>query len=314
MKTSFGFDGLSPADFTNPVITIGTFDGVHAGHKAVLRLARERASAVRGESVVVTFDLHPREVIFGTRPCPITNLHQKLGLLAAEGMDNCAVLRFNRETSELTAREFLVMLESASGIREIVVGPDTGFGRNREGDLKFLEANQAEFGFSVAAADPVLFEGLPVSSSRIRELVLSDDLNRASAMLGRRFSICGTVIRGEGRGRHLGFPTANIDSHGQVLPPRGVWATFFKHGGKTLPSVTSIGNRPTFGDSLPVTVETFVFDFDGNLYGSDVELLPVKKIRDEIRFRSEDSLVQAMTKDAVKARAVLGKHANAMPA
>lgn len=307
MRKYFGFEGLSPDRFLNPVVTIGTFDGVHIGHQAVLRLVRERAGALSGESVVLTFETHPREVLFGLRPNPVTLLHQRLGLIAAEGVDACIVLRFNKELAGMSAADFLEGLVKATAMREIVQGPDSRFGRDREGGAALLRQKAGQYGFAVTSAPKVTFENETVSSSRLRELIASGDLGRTSAMLGRPYSLFGNVVRGRGRGKDLGFPTANLDMQGQLLPPTGVYATLFLHGGSRLPSVTSIGKRPTYGESLPVEVETHVLDFDGELYGADAELVIVEKIRDQLRFPSEEALASAIKADIVKARAMLGR-------
>jgi riboflavin kinase/FMN adenylyltransferase len=305
MKTYFSLRGLNPDLFRNPVLTIGTFDGVHAGHREVLALLRERAGAASGESVVLTFETHPRQVLSGVRPNPITSLHHRLRLIAETGVDTCIVLRFNRTLSRMTAREFLRLLKEKVGLSEFVAGPDTTFGAGCEGNVAFLRNVSGEFGFKVTAAEAVTQGGAPISSSRIREFILAGDMDEVGRMLGRRFSLFGTVVRGQGRGRRLGTPTANLDLRGEVVPPPGIYATTFVWAGRDLPSVTSIGRRPTFGDNLPVTVETYVLDFDEDLYGADVEVVFVQKLRDEMRFPSEGELVAAIGRDIETARSIL---------
>jgi riboflavin kinase/FMN adenylyltransferase len=275
------------------------------GHQAVLSLVRERTAALQGESVILTFERHPREVLSGVKPNPITSLHHRLALIADKEVDACIVLRFNRTLSEMEPDAFLSLLLRTVGLAEMVVGPDSAFGRNGRGDLAFLKARSGPMGFGVRSAEAVSFRGEAVSSTRIRKCILAGDMDSVTAMLGRRFSLFGTVVQGDGRGRSLGYPTANLDIHGEVVPPLGVYATRTNYRDLSMPSVTSIGRRPTFGGKLPVTIETFILDYGSDLYGADVELVFEAWLRDEITFDGPQALARAIAKDVSRAREIL---------
>lgn len=309
MRTLYDLKGASPGSFRRPVTTVGNFDGVHRGHQAVLALLAEQARATGGEAAAVTFERHPREVLLGERPRLVTSLPHRLHLLAGQGVDVCIVLRFNRALSEMEPEAFLDWLQDRMGLAGIVAGPDSAFGKDGRGDRAFLVEEGRRRGLAVSVARAVLHHGEPVSSTRLRAAILDGDLGEARALLGRPFSLFGTVVRGHGRGRKLGFPTANLDTGGETAPPAGVYATRALTGGRSLPSVTSVGSRPTFATSGSLTVETHLLDFEGDLYGADMEVVFEARLRDETAHAGPEELSRAIARDADRARTLLGQAA-----
>ena len=288
------------------VATLGVFDGVHLGHQQILGHVIERARAVAGPSVVLTFAVHPVVVIKGLPPRLITSLPHRLRLFERAGIDHCVVLPFDDDVRQLSAATFAeeVFVELL-GARELVLGPDARVGRRREGDIAFLRGFCDERDIGLHVVDDLRHDGKRVSSTRIRAAIADGDLARARDMLGRDVSLLGTVVEGDGRGRTLGFATANLDLHHEIRPPSGVYAIRAHVDGRALPGVANIGVRPTFGPDGDLTVEAHLLDFDGDLYGKDVELDLVDRIREEMRFESRDQLVRQIERDVASARAVL---------
>ena len=282
-----------------PVATIGAFDGVHRGHQAVIETTVGWAREVGGHAVVVTFDPLPKAVLgAGNAPC-LTSLDHRLVLIRRLGVDAAVVLEFDRGLAEMPARRFVEdVLVGWLGARRLVLGQDATFGRGREGNARMLGAMASEGLVEVRTPPPVLHRGQVVSSTAIREAVARGDLDEAAAMLGRPFSLYGTVVRGAERGRSLGFPTANLDLHNEAIPPDGVYATITALGSAALPSLTYIGRRPTFeGAGGQRMVEVHILDHTGDLYGRRLEVRFVKKLRDDIRFPSPQALVEQMKAD-----------------
>lgn len=300
------------------VVTIGAYDGVHLGHQAVLRLARELASARNREAVCLTFDRHPAEVVRPeSAPKVLTPLDQKLELLDATGfLDTVCVLAFDKDRSREPAEDFVrTVLVEGLDARLVVVGADFHFGHRRHGNVRLLEQMGAELGFEVLGLGLVSVEGdatgLPYSSTKIRELLAAGDVAAAAQMLGRPprpHEVRGQVERGDARGRELGFPTANVAVPESVcLPADGIYAgTFVAEDGVERDAAISLGRRPTFYVGAKASLlEAYVLDFEGDLYGQRVKVRFVERIRGEVQFESVDALVAQMTQDVDVARHLL---------
>ncbi len=248
MRTLYGTRSLAPERFRNPVVTLGVFDGIHRGHRAVLARTREMAARRNGEVVVLTFDVHPRGLTVGCAPPLITSLEHRLALLAREGVDATVVLRFDEELRETSAEDFVEhVLLRGIGVVGVVLGHDAHFGHERRGDHALLARLLGPRGIPVERTEPVtLRDGTVVSSSAIREAVARCDLDAAARLLGRPPALFGRVVHGDGRGRALGFPTANLDLRQELRPGRGVYAGRTTLDGVTWPALVNIGARPTF--------------------------------------------------------------------
>lgn len=294
-------------DETNPILTLGMFDGVHLGHQAVLHATVDLARRRQQPSVAITFDIHPRQ-LFGRPPAMVTSLDHRLQLLEQYGIDMACILPFNAELAAMKAIDFVrTIFIGKLHVSAVVLGYRAHFGAGREGDCAYLQAHAAEFGFETMEVPAVLLEGEEVSSTAIREAVADGDLKKASGMLGRPVSLMGTVIPGRAVGRSLGFPTINLDPHHELRPPRGVYATRTRCGDTTWDSVTNIGYRPTFDAQTDndMVAETFLLDFSGNLYGQTVEVRFFEKLRDERRFGSQNELVRQIHADVADTQAIL---------
>lgn len=305
------FQGLSDVprgSVTRAVVTWGVFDGVHRGHQQVLRDTLARAREMGGEAVVVTFDRHPRTVLTGVSTSLITSLPHRLRLLERAGIDVAVVLSFDRAFASLSAEAFveLVLVEALSA-KGVVAGYNTSFGRNREGNRTVLEALGARHGFSVYGSTPFLHRGAPISSTRIREAILAGRLSEAAEMLGRPVSVLASVVRGAGRGKTLGFPTANLDLSGITSPPVGVYAAHGRVGPAEYPALVNVGRRPTFdGPGVAESVEVHLVGFSGDLYGVEIEVEFHRKIRDERAFASAQELARQIACDKEALLAELG--------
>jgi riboflavin kinase / FMN adenylyltransferase len=295
------------------VVTIGVYDGVHLGHHAVLRLVRKLADASDLDAVCITFDRHPAEVVRPeSAPKLLTTTEQKLELLDATGfLDRCFVLHFDEERSREPAEEFVQeVLVDGAGVRIVVVGADFHFGRGRGGNVALLERMGAEFGFEVVGLGLQAPPGGPIySSTEIRELLSEGDVVGAAALLGRPHEVRGRVQVGDRRGRQLGFPTANVGVPTRVcLPADGIYAgTFVGPDGVERTAALSIGRRPTFYEHADLSLlEAYVLDFDGDLYGEQVSVRFVERLRGEERFESAEALVEQMKRDVEDTRRLLG--------
>jgi riboflavin kinase / FMN adenylyltransferase len=294
-----GNDLHVPRPIGRPVATIGTFDGVHRGHQRVLGDLRRWADSLDTTALVVTFDRPPRTVTHGkTAPC-ITSLDHKLVLFERLGIDACAVLTFDRALREVSAREFVAdWLCGRLGVQGVLLGFNARFGRHAEGDYALLRQLRSEGVCAARQAPPVRVGGRPVSSSAIREAIEAGDLHAAEQMLGRPVTLLGTVVRGEGRGTFLGFPTANLDLHHEVCPPPGVYITAARFARAWHPALTSIGSNPTFEPAAKANrVEVYLHGIRRDLYGRDLEVHFIRKLRDQIRFDRVEDLVARMARD-----------------
>lgn len=293
------------------VLTIGTFDGVHRGHQALHRRVVEEAERLDAAAGVVTFDRHPLQTLLPDKaPCMLSTLDQRLTLLEAEGITAVFVLEFTRAVADLSPEEFVrYAVVDAMRARKVVVGPDFRFGHDRSGDVDLLEELGERHGFEV---EIVRLEenqaGEKISSTRVRGFVAEGEVGEAAKLLGRPYRLAGTVVRGEGRGSKIGFPTANLAPHpGGCLPGLGVYAGWWFWRGEVLPGVINVGVRPTFERGRPdAVVEIHVFGLDGELYEQPAEVGFEERLRGEQKFASVDELVEQIRRDAEAARRILG--------
>lgn len=301
-------DALSPRGWPAPAVTVGNFDGVHRGHQALVRAAVGGARERGGAALVLTFDPHPSQVLSPDRvPSALMTLEQKAEVLAELGVDVLAVLPFTPALSRETPEEFArLVLQQALGARLVVVGTNFRFGHARAGDLARLERLGGEMGFDVKGVAPLVHEGAPISSTRVREALARGAVEAVAPLLGRRFFVDGTVVRGAGRGRTLGIPTANLAVVNETLPRTGVYACWCRPGrrGTALPGVVNLGRRPTFGGG-ETTVEAHILDFEGDLYGQTLRLEFQERLRDERAFEGPVALVEQIRRDVAEARRVL---------
>ena len=289
------------------ILTIGVFDGVHRGHQRLLKRVVEVASAQGMLSGVLTFANHPRAVLVpDTCINYITSVDDRLALLKDAGVDIVIPLHFDMELSRLRAHEFTALLQERLKMAGLVMGYNFAMGFKREGTPETLASIGSEQGFSVTVVDAVTVEGGRVSSTVIRDSVAAGDVAGAASLLGRPFSLCGEVVVGAGRGRAvLGFPTANIDIPEERLAPGdGVYAAWASVGGERRMAATNVGVKPTFGDNKR-NIESYLLDFDGDLYGKELTLEFVGRLRDELRFDSAEALVAQMHVDVEQARETL---------
>lgn len=290
------------------VLTIGTFDGVHLGHQQLLQHLKATASSNGLLSGVLTFRNHPRLVLNpGVNLRYITTLDERVALLKGQGIDLVFAIDFTEELSLLKASEFAYMLSKRLKMRGLVVGPDFALGHNREGDIPALKQLGTELGFWVKPVEPVLMDRIVIRSSVIRSLMAQGDVENASRMLGRWYSLTGLVVEGDRRGRKLGFPTANLSvESGLVIPSDGIYATWAVVEGRRYEAATSIGVRPTFGMN-DRTVEAFLLDYEGDLYGKTMTLEFASLLREEQAFTTVEALIEQMKVDVERTRAVLSK-------
>ncbi len=297
------------------VVTMGTFDGVHRGHQAVLAEVTRRARAAKLTSVLVTFDPHPLAVVNpAAAPKLLTLPQEKEDLVRAQGIGQYVLMPFTPAVAQLDAEAFVGRLYDEFAMRELVMGYDHGFGRGRAGDIDLVQRMAREGGFGMAVVDAVRDNGQPISSTLIRTAIAHGDLDSAARWLGRRYSIRGTVVRGAGRGRTIGIPTINLappDAR-KLLPPDGVYAVDVTVGqratgnGERFGGMMNQGPRPTFGEQAR-TLEVHLFDFDGELYGETVDVEWVRRLRAVQAFPSREALVAQLERDRQAARATLNR-------
>jgi riboflavin kinase/FMN adenylyltransferase len=291
------------------VVTVGTFDGIHRGHQAVLEQLLRRSRQTGLTALVVSFEPHPLEVL---RPASAPRLlapgDERLAILAETGLSHVAILPFTATLAGYSAEDFVdLVLGPRYSMRELLIGYDHGFGRGRSGDVATLQSIARARGFAVEVVPPVLGpDGEAISSSGIRRAVEAGDLERAAAALGRAYAVMGTVVSGARRGRLLGYPTINVEppSPRKLLPPFGVYAVSVDVASGTFGGMMNLGPRPTFGENS-IALEVNLFDADDDLYGAAVRVEFVKKLRDTVRFSSPEALVAQLARDEENARRAL---------
>lgn len=303
METIYGINTLT-RKIPYPVATIGMFDGVHRGHQKIIENIKHHASANHGESVIITFNRHPKNLLENRPSSFITSLEHRLALFDQLGVDHTVVLAFDKKLAYISARDFVhEVLVRWLGVKCIVLGFNCHFGKDREGDIHLVRRLSATYGFEVYECPPVMYQGQVISSTAIRQAILNGDLERAEMMLGRPVSILGTVVRKSGRGRTLGYPTANLDLHHEVRPPRGVYGTRLNWAGHEYLALTNIGLRPTFTKELfpsedeTLEIEVHILDLHEDLYGQNLEVQFLFKIRDEIPFTTAEELTTQIERD-----------------
>ena len=297
-------DETRPPGWQHPVLALGNFDGLHRGHQKIIERVRRRASERGGTAVAVTFDPHPPRVVRPDKaPLLLMTKTQKIGALAEAGMDAVAVVRFTPELSRWEPEHFVqTVIVDWLRAAEVWVGGNFLFGRDRSGNFSLMRQLGVRHGFRAEKIDPVRYREFVVSSTRVRRLVSEGRMDEAAALLGHPFYIDGLVVRGDERGRTLGFPTANLQTDNEALPPPGVYATMAIIDGLARASVTNVGVRPTFGGDARVSVETHLLDLSAEIYGADVRLTFVLRLRDERRFDSVDLLRDQIRADCNRAR------------
>jgi riboflavin kinase/FMN adenylyltransferase len=301
-------DDLTQADLRQEtILTIGAFDGVHRGHRALIRAVVERAHATDRLAALLTFHPHPGVVLAPDRaPRSLTTPAEKMALLKGLGVDLVALLPFNRQVAATSAHDFMEQVSSHLRLRELWIGADFALGRNREGNVTVLRKIGRDLGYDVHVFEPILHPEEIISSSRIRSLLAEGRVEEASGLLGRYPSLSGKVVMGVQRGRELGFPTANLQVRSeQAVPANGVYAVFALLGAERFPAVANIGVRPSFDNGLR-TVETHILGFDQDIYGCDLVVEFVRRLRDERRFEDIDDLVAQIERDSQTAWRVLG--------
>lgn len=283
-------------------LTLGTFDGVHLGHRRIIDRTIEAARAARGRALLLTFDPHPREVIGrkGEATYLLTTVEERLALLAETGLDGCVVLPFTRDLSVLDAstffHEYIVRRLHAA---HLVVGVDHAFGNGREGKVDALRQLGQQFGVDVTVVSELLMDGIKVSSTAVRHALADGAIRRVTAFLGRPYRISGIVVRGEGLGTQLGFPTANVEhvSRQKLLPRSGVYVVRVEINGERRQGIMNLGRRPTVSQQVHISLEVHIFAFSGDLYGMHLHIDVLERLRDEIQFDGVGQLVAQITSD-----------------
>lgn len=298
----------------NSVITLGTFDGLHLGHQQIVDTVVQKSRRSAGRSFLITFDPHPRKIIPGRNDVKIlSTLDEKVVILEQLGMENLFVVNFTIDFSKQSPEEFVEKyLVKGIGLSEVVIGYDHHFGKERDGNFELLQKLGNKYNFSVTLIPEYSVDGETVSSTKIRNALLTGDVLKAGKMLGRNYSFKGIIVHGDGRGRKLGFPTANlsVDNEDKLIPAKGIYAAECiveneKHFG-----LLSLGRRPTFHKDGEIIPEFYIFDFDKDIYDEVMQVNMVEKIRDEEKFSSVDELIIRMKKDEETGRKILNKQIN----
>ena len=291
---------------TDTVVTIGNFDGVHLGHREIFRRVRKAADDLASVSVVVTFIPHPLKLLPSTKNLRlITPYAEKESLIAASGVDYLVIIPFTEEFASITAADFVRrILVGQIGMKKLIIGYDYAFGRNREGNVALLRRLEHDLGFSVEVLEPIGKGDSVYSSTAIRELIAQGNVGGVVTLLGRHFSFHGTVIHGHHRGKGLGFPTANLVTGNELIPKNGVYAVKINVDGTLFDGACNIGTNPTFEDET-TSIEVFILDFNGELYGRDLRLFFIERIRDERKFPDAVTLQEAIRNDVLTCREIL---------
>ncbi len=287
----------------NPVLTVGTFDGVHLGHRKIIARLIDLAKSINGESVIFTFDPHPRKIVSPSESNLrlLTTLNEKIELFDQSGIDHLIIYPFTPEFAQLTYEEFVEqILVGQIHTQSLVVGYDHKFGKNRKGDFGFLKNCADRLGFQIEKLDVLLMNESNISSTRIREAIQVGNFETANAFLGYSFALHGTVVEGQKLGRLIQFPTANIEASDpdKIIPGYGVYAVHVKVLNQTYHGMLNIGSRPTINNNADHrSIEVHLFDFDSDIYGESIELIFFTKLREEQKFGSLDALKEQLTKD-----------------
>ena len=296
--------------FSGSIITLGNFDGLHLGHQELIRKIILRAGETGGLSMVVTFRPHPLKILAPEKCPPLISIYEeKIELLEKLGIDVLVKIPFTLDFSAMEPRDFVKdILVDLLGAKEIFVGYNYRFGKGRKGNILMLRDLGNELGFIVREVEQVSLNGEVISSTRIRQLLINGEVEHAARLLGRPYALCGIVVKGDGRGKGLGFPTANIVSRHSIIPSDGVYAVSLFVRDKYYDGIVNIGMRPTF-DAKSMAIEVHIFDFNEDIYGEELTVYFAGKIRDERKFGSAVALINQINADINSAKALLSKHA-----
>jgi riboflavin kinase / FMN adenylyltransferase len=292
--------------FENAVVTIGNFDGVHLGHREIFRRVRKAAADINGVSVVISFIPHPLKLLPSRKNIRlITTYPEKERLIRASGLDCLVIIPFTKEIASVTATDFVrEILVGKIGLKKLIIGYDYAFGRDREGNVALLRQLGKELGFDIEVLEPIGNGVIVYSSTGIREMIGKGNVREVMNLLGRNYSLTGTVVHGHHRGKGIGFPTANLETDNELIPKNGVYAVRVDIAGELYDGACNIGTNPTFGDET-ASIEVFIFDFQGELYDRELRIYFVDRIRDEQKFPDISSLQDAITNDVEKCRNIL---------
>ena len=296
------------------VITLGTFDGLHLGHQRIVDLLLRKSKESGRRNFLITFDPHPRKIIPGRNDVKLlSTLEEKESILEKLGLENLFIVKFTSEFSKQTPEQFVEKyLIDGIGLKEIVIGYDHHFGKGRDGNFKLLQKMGDKYNFTVDVVPEFMIEGETISSTKIRNALLNGDVVKANKMLGRFYSFKGKIVKGDDRGKELGFPTANlsIENEDKLIPAKGIYASECIIDGEKYYGLLSLGSRPTFYTDGEIIPEFYIFDFNKNIYGKSLEVCLVEKIRDEEKFNSVDELIAQMKNDEKKGKEILKKLIN----
>ncbi len=289
----------------NPVITIGTFDGVHEGHKTILSSVVAHAKNIGGQSVLITFDPHPRKLLFPNQPLKLlSTLSERLTLIAAAGIDVTVVVPFTKSFSELSAQDYIEnFLVKIFHPHSIIIGYDHHFGNDRSGDIRMLQQFSTQYNYDVKEISAQLISAAAISSTQIRNALNEGRVSDAKAMLGNAYALSGRVVKGAQRGRTIGYPTANleINSSDKLIPAEGVYAVYVEYAQQQYRGMMNIGRNPTVTADKSLKMEVHIFDFNTTIYGEELNILFIQRLRDEIKFSSLDALVAQLCQDKLDA-------------
>ncbi len=310
MKVICGIGNFPESNLRDKIVSIGVFDGVHRGHQKILQALARDARKSGQKSAVVTFADHPSLILYPPEKVPaLTSLEHKLEFISQQGVDTCYVLYFNKHVADMPAEDFVrEILIRRIGMAALYVGEDFCLGRKAGGNIAVLKKLSIMLGFRLRVFMHLKVKGRIVSSTLIRSLVAEGDLKLAEAFLGRRVSFLGRVVHGDGRGRILGYPTANILPYHEVLAPFGIYLSLARMGKREYKSLTYIGSKPTFQDDRALrSIEVFLFGEHRSLYGRKIEVSLLKKLRQDMKFPSKESLVKQMERDVLEAKSLFKK-------
>ena len=301
------YHSLEAASFQNSWLTIGVFDGVHRGHREIIQKLVSDAHTHHAPAVVLTFEPHPATILTGREIRCLTTPDERANLLAALGVDVVITQRFTPNLSTATALEYMTTLKKSLGLSHLLIGYDFALGKGREGNAARLKEIGLELNYSVEIVSALSDESGVISSTEIRKLISTGNISEASKLLGYRYQLGGEVIHGEGRGKTINFPTANVNyPKGKVMPPNGIYACWAHLGTQKFMAATNIGLNPTFTPERQIpSLEAYLLDFDRDIYGETMQLEFVARLRDEIRYTSVDALIKQIHDDVDKTRAML---------
>ncbi len=295
--------------FTNAVLTIGTYDGVHYGHQQIIKRVVELAKSINGESILMTFNPHPRFIINPNEPLKlITTFDEKIDIIANYGLNHIVALPFSKEFASMDAIDYIKeVIVKYFHPKIIVIGYDHKFGKNRTGDIHLLKKMGPEYGFVVEEIEKQTIEEIAVSSTKVRKALLNGDITEANNLLVHPFSLKGIVVDGDKMGRKIGFPTANIkiENEHKLIPPSGVYAVKVEINNKLYDGALSIGVRPTFDFGPKLVVEVFIIDFNLNIYGETIKIILYSKIRGQEKYETVEALIEQIEDDVAKCKNIL---------